>query len=139
MVDGHPHVLIADVLVVSNQRQRTLVQVDQPVFNSAAPGTRGLLVLLPLEAPQVSTPRVHSQIRNPCYDLGDVAVLPAVDVPELHDLVDVVVLSTQGDRPQADELSGGALREAAGSQEVLRRDGASVRGGTTAEQRRQAS
>lgn len=55
----------------------------------------------------------HMQIRNPCYDLGDVAVLRAVDVPGLHHLRDCLVLSTRGPRPQADMLSGGKFHSEA--------------------------
>ena len=48
-----------------------------------------------------------TQIRNPCYDVGDVGLLETADIPDLHHLRDCLVLSTQGPRPQADELSGG--------------------------------
>ncbi|KAG2500164.1 hypothetical protein HYH03_001746 [Edaphochlamys debaryana] len=48
-------------------------------------------------------------IRNPCYDVGDVRVLKVVDCPACAHLVDVLVLPVRGDRPTADEASGGDL------------------------------
>ncbi|GFR39980.1 hypothetical protein Agub_g513, partial [Astrephomene gubernaculifera] len=50
-------------------------------------------------------------IRNPCYDSGDIRVLRAVAPPSpaAARLTDVLVLPVQGDRPTADEASGGDL------------------------------
>ncbi|KAL5553263.1 hypothetical protein UlMin_040664, partial [Ulmus minor] len=47
--------------------------------------------------------------RNPCLHPGDVRVLKAVDVPELHHMVDCVVFPQKGMRPHPDECSGGDL------------------------------
>jgi hypothetical protein len=51
---------------------------------------------------------LRPQIRNPCYDVGDVRVLAVVDAPACRHLVDVLVLPVTGPRPTADEASGGA-------------------------------
>ncbi|GLC34648.1 hypothetical protein PLESTM_000221100 [Pleodorina starrii] len=48
-------------------------------------------------------------IRNPCYDVGDVRVLEVVDLPSCRHIVDALVLPVHGDRPTADEASGGDL------------------------------
>lgn len=48
-------------------------------------------------------------VRNPCYHPGDILLLRAVNKPELEHLVDVVVFSTNGDRPRPDMSSGGDL------------------------------
>ncbi|KAF8897616.1 RNA dependent RNA polymerase-domain-containing protein [Infundibulicybe gibba] len=45
--------------------------------------------------------------RHPCKLPTDTQAWTAVDRPELHDLVDVIVLPTQGDRRAADLLAGG--------------------------------
>ncbi|KAF9735292.1 hypothetical protein PMIN06_000626 [Paraphaeosphaeria minitans] len=47
--------------------------------------------------------------RNPSLHAGDVRVVRAVDVPALHHLKDVVVLSQTGDRDIANMCSGGDL------------------------------
>jgi RNA-dependent RNA polymerase len=47
--------------------------------------------------------------RNPSLHPGDVRIVEAVDVPELHHLVDVVVFPQTGDRDIPSMLSGGDL------------------------------
>lgn len=47
--------------------------------------------------------------RNPALHPGDVRTVKAVDVPELHHLVDVVVFPQQGERDLPSMLSGGDL------------------------------
>jgi len=47
--------------------------------------------------------------KNPCLHPGDVRVLEAVDVPELHHLVDCLVFPKKGERPHANEASGSDL------------------------------
>jgi RNA-dependent RNA polymerase len=47
--------------------------------------------------------------RNPCVHPGDIRVLEAVNVPELHHLVDVIVFPVKGLRPHPDEIAGGDL------------------------------
>eukprot|EP01088_Endostelium_zonatum_P009879 TRINITY_DN2320_c0_g1_i2.p1 TRINITY_DN2320_c0_g1~~TRINITY_DN2320_c0_g1_i2.p1 ORF type:complete len:1391 (-),score=125.64 TRINITY_DN2320_c0_g1_i2:617-4789(-) len=47
--------------------------------------------------------------RNPCYHPGDIRKLWAVDIPEYRHLRECVVFSVQGDRPVADQSSGGDL------------------------------
>ncbi|KAL7938225.1 RdRP domain-containing protein [Trichoderma chlorosporum] len=47
--------------------------------------------------------------RNPSLHPGDIRVVEAVDVPELHHLKDVVVFPSIGDRPVPNMLSGGDL------------------------------
>jgi RNA-dependent RNA polymerase len=47
--------------------------------------------------------------KNPCLHPGDVRILEAVDVPELHDLVDCLVFPKKGERPHANEASGSDL------------------------------
>jgi hypothetical protein len=47
--------------------------------------------------------------RNPSHHPGDMRVLECVDVPKCHHLVDCIVFPVQGDRPHADEMSGGDL------------------------------
>jgi len=47
--------------------------------------------------------------KNPCLHPGDVRILEAVDVPELHQLVDCLVFPRKGDRPHANEASGSDL------------------------------
>ncbi|GMN27028.1 hypothetical protein TIFTF001_044068 [Ficus carica] len=47
--------------------------------------------------------------KNPCLHPGDVQVLKAVDVPELHHMVDCVVFPQKGMRPHTDECSGSDL------------------------------
>jgi RNA-dependent RNA polymerase len=45
--------------------------------------------------------------RNPSYYPGDMRVLEAVDVPQLHHMVNVLVVSVKGRRPVFDEMAGG--------------------------------
>lgn len=47
--------------------------------------------------------------RYPCHHPGDIQPLLAVDVPELHSLVDVIVFPRTGWRPVTSMLSGGDL------------------------------
>ncbi|CAH1273336.1 Hypp5087 [Branchiostoma lanceolatum] len=47
--------------------------------------------------------------RNPCFHPGDVRKLRAVDVPDLHHMVDVIVFPSKGVRPHPNEMSGGDL------------------------------
>ena len=47
--------------------------------------------------------------KSPCYLLGDVRVLRAVDVQGLEDLVDCIVFPTKGKRPHSTEIAGSDL------------------------------
>uniref|UniRef100_A0AC34QZN5 RNA-dependent RNA polymerase n=1 Tax=Panagrolaimus sp. JU765 TaxID=591449 RepID=A0AC34QZN5_9BILA len=47
--------------------------------------------------------------RSPSFSLGDIQFVEAVDVPELHHIVDVLIFPTCGDRPIQDKISGGDL------------------------------
>ncbi|XP_050366586.1 RNA-dependent RNA polymerase 1-like [Argentina anserina] len=47
--------------------------------------------------------------KNPCLHPGDVRVLRAVNVPELHHMVDCVVFPQKGPRPHPNECSGSDL------------------------------
>ncbi|KAK4059984.1 uncharacterized protein Triagg1_10945 [Trichoderma aggressivum f. europaeum] len=68
---------------------------------------------------QVSDSKVYDQTtvikgvcvvgRNPSLHPGDIRVVEAVDVPELHHLRDIVVFPSTGDRPVPNMLSGGDL------------------------------
>ncbi|KAL7918863.1 RNA dependent RNA polymerase domain-containing protein [Trichoderma austrokoningii] len=68
---------------------------------------------------QVSDSKVYDTVRvikgvcivgrNPSLHPGDIRVVEAVDVPELHHIKDVVVFPSTGDRPVPQMLSGGDL------------------------------
>ncbi|KAK1288302.1 RNA-dependent RNA polymerase 1 [Acorus calamus] len=47
--------------------------------------------------------------KNPCLHPGDVRVLQAVDVPDLHHMIDCVVFPQRGERPHPNECSGSDL------------------------------
>ncbi|KAJ4764056.1 RNA-dependent RNA polymerase [Rhynchospora pubera] len=47
--------------------------------------------------------------KNPCLHPGDVKVLQAIDVPDLHHMVDCVVFPQKGKRPHPNECSGSDL------------------------------
>lgn len=47
--------------------------------------------------------------KNPCLHPGDVRILEAVDIPELHHLHDCLVFPQKGDRPHTNEASGSDL------------------------------
>ena len=47
--------------------------------------------------------------KNPCYLLGDVRVLTAVDHPELHHLIDCIVFPVKGKNPHSAEIAGSDL------------------------------
>ncbi|CAN8278417.1 unnamed protein product [Cochlearia groenlandica] len=47
--------------------------------------------------------------KNPCLHPGDVRILEAVDIPELHDMYDCLIFPQQGDRPHTNEASGSDL------------------------------
>ncbi|OMJ86200.1 hypothetical protein SteCoe_12339 [Stentor coeruleus] len=47
--------------------------------------------------------------KNPCLHPGDIRVLNAVNIPELHYLKDVLVFPQKGDRPHPNECSGSDL------------------------------
>jgi hypothetical protein len=47
--------------------------------------------------------------KSPIHHAGDIRFLTAVDIPELHHLIDVVVFPSCGGRPVTDEIGGGDL------------------------------
>ena len=47
--------------------------------------------------------------KSPSYLLGDIRVLEAVDIPQLHHLVDCIVFPTQGKQPHPNEIAGSDL------------------------------
>lgn len=47
--------------------------------------------------------------KNPCYLLGDVRVLTAVNIEELNYLIDCIVFPTQGEQPHPSEIAGSDL------------------------------
>lgn len=55
---------------------------------------------------------VHGKVivaKNPCLHPGDIRVLCAVNITELHHMVDCIVFPQQGERPHPDECSGSDL------------------------------
>eukprot|EP01121_Diplochlamys_sp_Union-15-3_P017802 TRINITY_DN6349_c0_g2_i2.p1 TRINITY_DN6349_c0_g2~~TRINITY_DN6349_c0_g2_i2.p1 ORF type:complete len:400 (-),score=70.36 TRINITY_DN6349_c0_g2_i2:49-1224(-) len=48
-------------------------------------------------------------MKNPCYCVGDIKILQAVDVKELHHIKDCVVFPQTGEKPVQHEISGGYL------------------------------
>ena len=47
--------------------------------------------------------------RNPCLNPGDLRLLQGVDHPKLRHLYNVVVFSSEGERPTCNKMSGGDL------------------------------
>ncbi|KAK4798218.1 hypothetical protein SAY86_030544 [Trapa natans] len=47
--------------------------------------------------------------KNPCLHPGDIRILEAVDVPELHHLYDCLIFPQNGERPHTNEASGSDL------------------------------
>jgi RNA-dependent RNA polymerase len=47
--------------------------------------------------------------KNPCMHPGDIRVLDAIDVPELHHMIDCLVVPQTGERPHPNEASGSDL------------------------------
>ncbi|CAI2372025.1 unnamed protein product [Moneuplotes crassus] len=47
--------------------------------------------------------------RSPCVHPGDLRILTAVDEPMLHDMVNVIVFSAKGDRPDQHKMGSGDL------------------------------
>ncbi|XP_065888943.1 uncharacterized protein [Dysidea avara] len=47
--------------------------------------------------------------KSPCYLLGDIRVLKAIDVPELNHLIDCIVFPIKGKRPHPNEIAGSDL------------------------------
>ena len=84
---------------------------------AGGPGSGGVLkhgqVFLQVRIPGEPQPTVITGrvivVKHPCHHPGDVLVLNAVNCDELHHLFDVLVFPQRGDRPHADETSGGDL------------------------------
>jgi RNA-dependent RNA polymerase len=75
-------------------------------------------VSLPLEEDTISGNSRHKKqvitgkvimAKNPCLHPGDIRILQAVDRPELHHLVDCLVMPQKGERPHSNEASGSDL------------------------------
>ncbi|CAK4705752.1 hypothetical protein LEN26_016038 [Aphanomyces euteiches] len=61
---------------------------------------------------QLSLPPVGAEVavgRSPCLHPGDIRVLRRADIPALRHLYDVLVFSSQGERPNPNMMSGGDL------------------------------
>ncbi|CAK4080534.1 unnamed protein product [Aphanomyces euteiches] len=61
---------------------------------------------------QFSLPPVGAEVavgRSPCLHPGDIRVLRRADIPALRHLYDVLVFSSQGERPNPNMMSGGDL------------------------------
>ncbi|XP_062503295.1 uncharacterized protein LOC134180209 [Corticium candelabrum] len=84
--------------VIDETRTLKYGQVFVRVSNPANPGA----------GPTTIQKRV-AIAKNPCFHPGDVRSVEAVDVPQLHHLVDCLVFPADGPRPLTDQCSGSDL------------------------------